>query len=64
MLDEELDEALRSRAAEEGVSIAALIRRLVRVGLRPALPLVDDPIYGQVGVDDYPPAEVDDVVYR
>lgn len=64
MLDEHLDEELRCRAAEEGVSIAALIRRLLSSGLRPAQPLVDDTIYAQVGVDDYPMAGVDDVVYR
>jgi hypothetical protein len=63
MIDEDLDEWLAKRSLEEGVSKAALIRRYVRVAAMPLPPLEDDPLWGMRGVDDYEPANVDDVVY-
>ena len=67
MIEEDLDVALQCRADEEGISKAAVIRRLVREGLLPAPSLADDPLSSFVGGGDYPaPADehIDDVVYR
>ncbi|MHB8341123.1 MAG: ribbon-helix-helix domain-containing protein [Mycobacteriales bacterium] len=64
MIDEDLEEALDRRSAEEGVSKAALIRRMVRKELQPLAPLAEDPLSSMVGVDDFQPASVDDVVYQ
>jgi metal-responsive CopG/Arc/MetJ family transcriptional regulator len=64
MIDDDLEEALDRRSAEEGVSKAALIRRLVRSALEPLAPLEEDALAAMVGVDDFEPAVVDDVVYR
>ena len=63
MLDEDLDEGLRRLAKSERVSKAALIRRFVRGALEPLPPLADDPLTEMVGVDDFGPAPIDDVVY-
>jgi hypothetical protein len=63
LIDEELDAALERRAAEEGASKAALIRRFVRERLQPLPPLSADPLYRMIGADDCEPAPVDDVVY-
>jgi len=64
MIDDDLDEALNRRSADEGTSKAALIRRFVRNALQPLPPLEEDPLFNMVGVDDFEPAPVDDVVYR
>jgi len=64
MIEEDLEEALERRSAEEGVSKAALIRRLVRNALKPSPSLDQDPLCSMVGADDFEPAPVDDVVYR
>jgi metal-responsive CopG/Arc/MetJ family transcriptional regulator len=64
MLDDDLIEALDRMSAREGVSKAALIRRLVRAALQPLPPLEDDPLTASIGADDFEPAPVDDVVYR
>lgn len=64
MIDNDLDEALNRRSADEGTSKAALIRRFVRTALQPLPPLEDDPLSRMVGVDDFEPTAVDDVVYR
>jgi hypothetical protein len=64
MIESDLDEALNRRSAEEGTSKAALIRRFVRRALQPLPPLDKDPLSAMVGVDDFEPAPVDDVVYR
>ena len=66
LIEEELDAALERRAAEEGTSKAALIRRYVGERLRPLPPLESDPLWEIVGMcaggpDDS--ASVDDVVY-
>jgi hypothetical protein len=66
MIEEELDEALASQAAEEGVSKAALIRRYVGERLRPLPPIEEDPIWDLVGMVKGSPGDsvsVDDVVY-
>ena len=64
MIDDDLEEALERRSAEQGVSKAAVIRHLVRIGLQPLPPLEDDPLASMVGADDFEPVAVDDVVYR
>jgi metal-responsive CopG/Arc/MetJ family transcriptional regulator len=64
MLDDDLIEALDRMSAREGVSKAALIRRLVRAALEPLPPLEDDPLTATIGADDFEPTPVDDVVYR
>jgi hypothetical protein len=64
MIESDLDEALNRRSAEDGVSKAALIRRFVRSALQPLPPLAADPLSSMVGVDDFDPVPVDDVVYR
>ena len=63
-IDDDLDEALDRRSSEEGVSKAALVRRLVRKELEPLPELDDDPLWSFVGAGDFEPADVDDVVYR
>ncbi len=67
MIEEDLDIAVQRRADEDGISKAAVIRRLVREGLLPVPPLADDPLSSFVGRGDYPaPVDehIDDVVYR
>ena len=64
LIDDELQEALDRRSAEEGVSKAALIRRFVRTALQPLPPLDDDPLTSMIGIDDFEPGAVDDVVYK
>lgn len=64
MIDNELEEALDSRSAEEGMSKAALIRRFVRNELQPLPSLDDGPLSLMVGVDDFESSSIEDVVYR
>jgi hypothetical protein len=64
LIEEELDDALERRARAEGTSKAALIRAFVREKLEPLPPLAADPLSQMIGVDDYEPEPVDDVVYR
>lgn len=63
-IDDDLDEALDRRSAEEGVSKAALVRRFVRKELEPLPPLDEDPLWNFAGTGDFEPGDVDDVVYR
>lgn len=64
MIDVDLDEALERQALQEGTSKAGLIRQYVRERLRPLPPVSADPLWQMAGTDDFPPGEVDDVVYR
>ena len=64
MIEEDLDVAVQRRADEEGVSKAAVIRRLVREGLLPLPPVEDDPLSAFIASGDFEPGDVDDVVYR
>lgn len=64
MLDEELDEQLEARAAEEGVSKAELLRRYARERLSPSTPVEDDPIWEMVGADDGPDLAQDEYTGR
>jgi Ribbon-helix-helix protein, copG family len=64
MIDEDLDWELERLAAAESTSKAALIRQFVRERINPLPPIEQDPIWEIVGVDDYDPEPVDDVVYR
>lgn len=63
-IEEELDAALERKARSEGKSKAALIRRYVRERLSPLPPIEKDPLWRLVGVDDFEPSPVDEVVYR
>ena len=68
MIEEDLDLAVQQKADEEGISKAAVIRRLVREGLLPLPPIEEDPLWGFTGSEDYegwtPDESIDDVVYR
>lgn len=64
LIDADLDDALARKARAERTSKAALIRRYVRERLDAHPPLEADPVWRMVGVDDFPPHAVDDVVYR
>jgi hypothetical protein len=64
LIEEELDAALERRARREGRSKAALIREYVREVVKPLPPLAADPLWGIVGVDDFDPVPVDEVVHR
>ena len=66
MIEPELDVALEQAALREGVSKAALLRRLVRLNTVPFPPLEEDPLWQMVGAYDgglLPGETVDDVVY-
>ena len=64
LIDDDLEEALDRRSAEEGISKAAIIRRVMRNALQPLPSLAADPLSAMIGVDDYQPDSIDDVVYR
>ena len=64
MIEEDLDAALERQAAAEGVSKAAIIRRIVRAELPTTVPLDADPLSRMVGADDFESAAIDEVVYR
>jgi ABC-type antimicrobial peptide transport system permease subunit len=64
MIEEDLDAALDRQAAAEGVSKAAIIRRIVRAELPTTVPLAADPLSRMIGVDSFEPGDIDDVVYR
>lgn len=63
MIEEDLDAALQRQASVERVSKAALIRRFARERLEYLPPLETDPLFSLVGVDEFAPQAVDDVVY-
>ncbi len=63
MIDEDLDRELARLARVKGTSKAALIRQFVRARIVPLPPLEEDPLWGMVGVDDFEPAPIDEVVY-
>lgn len=64
MIEEDVDDALARMALQQRTSKAAIIRHFVRAGIRPLPPLEEDPLTLMEGVDDYEPADIDDVVYR
>lgn len=63
LIEEDVYDALGRASAAEGISKAAVIRRVVRSALEPLPPLEDDPLWRMVGADDYEPTDVDAVVY-
>jgi hypothetical protein len=63
MIDEDTYEALDAQAAKAGVSKASLIRRYLRLGLRPLPPLGEDPLVSLIGSADFEPIDTDDTVY-
>ena len=66
-IGEELDAELDRRAAREGISKAALVRRYLAERLRPLPPLEEDPLWDIVGMikDGDPDASlrVNEIVY-
>lgn len=63
-IDEELDEAVATQAAREGVSKAALIRKFIARQVRPVAPPSDDPWDAITGwLDDDPVDDIDEVIY-
>lgn len=64
LMDEDLDDALERRALLEKTSKAALIRKYVRERLYTLPPLESDPLWRMVGVDEFEPEPIDDVIYR
>ena len=63
LIEEELDEALAREALRSGTSKAALIRRYVREQLGGLPPLRADPLGQMIGVDDFDPEDIDQVVH-
>lgn len=63
LIDEDVDAALDEAARRDGTSKAAVIRRLVRTALPPAIPLAADPLAQMKAADDFEPASIDDIVY-
>jgi hypothetical protein len=61
-IEEELDEALASRAVREHTSKAALIRRYVAERMK-SRPRPADPLDALIGSIDERPDAIDDVVY-
>ena len=64
LIDEDLEEALAREANARGTSKSALIREYVREKLGDTLPIEADPLGQMVGVDEFDPEAVDEVVYR
>ena len=62
MIEEDLDDALGLEAKKEGTSKAALIRRFVRQQLGGKVSS-SDALFEMVGVDDFDPGAIEDVVY-
>jgi len=63
MIDEDLDAALERLALAQHTSKAALIRLFVRERVQPLPPLEEDPLWSMVGIDDFEPADIDEIVY-
>lgn len=63
MIEEDLDAVVERVAQDRGISKAAVIRAVVRDQLDPLPPLTADPLARMTGADDFPPGDVDDVVY-
>lgn len=64
MIEEDLDGELGRLATNRRTSKAALIRQFVRERVRPLPPLSADPLLRMVGIDEFDPQSIDDVVYR
>ncbi|MPZ23230.1 MAG: ribbon-helix-helix protein, CopG family [Dehalococcoidia bacterium] len=63
LMDEELDDALERMARQTKRSKSDLVREFVRARVRPLPPIEEDPLWEMIGVDDYEPADIDEVVY-
>ena len=62
-LDDDLADALVQRAADLQQSKAALIRLYLRRALELLPALREDPLSEMIGIDDFEPADIDDVAY-
>jgi hypothetical protein len=63
MIEDDAYDALGAEAARAHVSKAALIRRYVRLGLRPLPALAEDPLASLTASASFEPADVDETVY-
>jgi Ribbon-helix-helix protein, copG family len=63
MLEDDTYEALDIEAARGRVSKASLVRRYVRLGLKPLPSLVEDPLSTLIGSSGFEPADIDEIVY-
>jgi hypothetical protein len=63
MLEDDAYEALGIEATRVHASKAALVRRYVRVGLRPLPALADDPLSALSASADFEPTDADETVY-
>jgi Ribbon-helix-helix protein, copG family len=63
MIEDDAYDALGAEAARAHVSKAALIRRYVRLGLRPLPALAEDPLASLSASAAFEPADVDETVY-
>ncbi|MEA1902545.1 MAG: CopG family transcriptional regulator [Actinomycetota bacterium] len=63
MIEEDLDDALGLEAKKQHTSKAALIRRFVRQQLGGGVSN-DDALFEMIGVDEFEPSPIDDVVHR
>ena len=63
-LDEDLDEALSTRAAQLAVSRSSLVRDAIRASLRAHLTTLVDPVDNLIGyLDIEPDDDIDSVIY-
>lgn len=63
LIDEDLDAALAREARATGSSKGALLRGYAREKLGPMTPLEEDPLWEIIGMCDFEPADIDEVVY-
>ena len=63
MIEDEIYEALNVEASRARVSKASLVRRYVRLGLKPLPPLTEDPLSSFSGSAAFEPTDIDDVLY-
>ena len=63
-LEDDLDAVLEQQAQAVRLPKSELVQQYVRERLTPLPPLEEDPLMAMVGVDDYEPVSIDEVVYR
>jgi hypothetical protein len=63
MIEDDAYETLNAQAAREHVSKASLIRRYVRLGLRPLPAIAEDPLASLAASASFEPADVDESIY-
>jgi predicted CopG family antitoxin len=63
MIEDDAYETLDAQAAKEHVSKASLIRRYVRLGLRPLPTIAEDPLASLSGSASFEPTDIDEGIY-